>query len=237
MTTHHSNFSAILALAGAGGDLATTLAAGNTTDGSDILISSGDALAAEDNPAGAGFLLEIRGSDAGGAGPDDGGDINLIPGSGIGGGADGVVNVNGDLHVTGSLVLSNLISGSGSPEGSVVADIGAVYQREDGGAGNTLYFKQADNGLNTGWVPAGPRVRDDEVADGTATEFTTSRPVFEPATGLEQVGNLLVFWNGILQREGVDYSVTYIAGVEARVDFNPLVPPNEDMITLEYLPE
>lgn len=40
--------------------------------------------------------------------------------------------------------------GSGSPEGSVTAPVGAIYQRTDGGASTTLYVKESGTG-NTGW--------------------------------------------------------------------------------------
>jgi len=42
--------------------------------------------------------------------------------------------------------------GYGSPEGKVVANVGSVYLRFDGGAGTTFYVKQSGNGLATGWV-------------------------------------------------------------------------------------
>jgi hypothetical protein len=42
--------------------------------------------------------------------------------------------------------------GAGSPLNVVVADIGTLYIRTDGGANTTLYVKEAGNGLSTGWV-------------------------------------------------------------------------------------
>jgi hypothetical protein len=42
-------------------------------------------------------------------------------------------------------------SGSGSPEGVVTAPIGSIYTRTDGGAGTTLYVKEANTSAN-GWV-------------------------------------------------------------------------------------
>jgi ribosomal protein L21E len=42
-------------------------------------------------------------------------------------------------------------AGAGSPEGSVTASPGAMYLRNNGGAGTTLYIKETGNG-NTGWV-------------------------------------------------------------------------------------
>lgn len=40
--------------------------------------------------------------------------------------------------------------GTGTPEGSVSAPVGALYSRLDGGAGTTLYVKESGTG-NTGW--------------------------------------------------------------------------------------
>jgi len=45
-----------------------------------------------------------------------------------------------------------LFSGTGDPENVVKAGIGALYMRRDGGAGTTLYVKESDDGLNTGWA-------------------------------------------------------------------------------------
>lgn len=41
--------------------------------------------------------------------------------------------------------------GAGTPEGNVVAPVGSLYLRSDGGAGTTLYVKESGTG-NTGWV-------------------------------------------------------------------------------------
>lgn len=43
------------------------------------------------------------------------------------------------------------LSGSGSPEGVVTADVGSVFSRTDGGAGTSFYVKESGTG-NTGWV-------------------------------------------------------------------------------------
>ena len=41
--------------------------------------------------------------------------------------------------------------GEGSPEGNVIAPVGTLYRRLDGGAGTTLYVKES--GANaTGWA-------------------------------------------------------------------------------------
>ena len=41
--------------------------------------------------------------------------------------------------------------GTGDPEGVVTASRPAIYLREDGGAGTTLYVKETATG-NTGWA-------------------------------------------------------------------------------------
>lgn len=46
---------------------------------------------------------------------------------------------------------ANILSGSGSPEGSVTATVGKLYLRTNGGANTTLYVKESGTG-NTGWV-------------------------------------------------------------------------------------
>lgn len=236
MATFSSNFSAILALSGGGGTeaLAPTLAAGNTTGGSDIEFSSGDGIVTTANGAGAGFGLSISAGDAGG-GAFVGGDLDLFPGSGSGGGADGTINLNGDVVVTGTLTLANLRSGTGSPEGSEVADTGTVYSRTDGGAGNAVYFKMAGTATSTGWVPAGPHAIEFFTASGSPS-FVTSRAVFDDPLTLG-VTNLLVFWNGVLQREGAteDYTVVF-GGASATITF-AVTPPSGDFITIQYLPE
>jgi len=40
--------------------------------------------------------------------------------------------------------------GEGVP--AIVADVGTLYMRTDGGANTTLYVKESGNGLSTGWV-------------------------------------------------------------------------------------
>lgn len=240
MATFSSNYSAILSFVGGGaGDLGSVLATGNTTDGNDIVFTDAgggetDRIVAENNPGGAGFDFNVDGSDAGAGTNTDGGDINLNPGSGDGTGNDGVVNIAGDLVVTGTITLTNLIQGAGSPEGAVVASVSTIYQRTDGAAGNSVYFKQDGVG-NTGWVPAGPLVFETFTAPGAIADFTTGRAVFDDPVALG-VTNLLVYWNGVLQREGAldDYTVVY-GGASATVTLNQ-VPPANDAITIQYLP-
>jgi hypothetical protein len=56
---------------------------------------------------------------------------------------------------TGKVTLSGttatISSGTGTPEGAVIAPVGSMYTRTDGGAGTTLYIKEVGAG-NTGWA-------------------------------------------------------------------------------------
>lgn len=235
MATFSSNFGALAGLLGAGGgeDLSATLALGNTTGGNDIEFSSGDGIVTTANGAGAGFDLTMTAGDAGG-GNFDGGDLVLSGGAGAGAGTDGVVHIAGDLEVTGTLILSNLQLGAGSPEGVVASGVGTIYTRTDGGAGNAVYFKMSGAGT-TGWCPAGPHVFENYTASGSPS-FITSRAVFDDPVALG-VTNLVVLWNGVEQREGAteDYTVIF-GGASATITF-AVTPPNDDFITIKYLPE
>lgn len=46
---------------------------------------------------------------------------------------------------------NRVLSGTGSPLGVVVAPVGTLYLRTDGGAGTTLYVKESGTGT-AGWV-------------------------------------------------------------------------------------
>lgn len=50
---------------------------------------------------------------------------------------------------------NSTVTGTGSPEGVVSANIGALYRRTDGATGTTLYVKERNSGDTTGWVPVG----------------------------------------------------------------------------------
>lgn len=52
------------------------------------------------------------------------------------------------LHATASVSLT---TGAGTPEGSIVAQVGSIHLRTDGGASTTFYVKETGVG-NTGWV-------------------------------------------------------------------------------------
>lgn len=46
--------------------------------------------------------------------------------------------------------------GAGDPNSAVIADIGAIFLRTDGGAGTTLYVKESGMATDTGWVAVTP---------------------------------------------------------------------------------
>jgi len=47
---------------------------------------------------------------------------------------------------------AKVLRGAGSPEGAVVAKVGTLYARTDGGANTTLYVKESGDNTNTGWI-------------------------------------------------------------------------------------
>lgn len=51
-----------------------------------------------------------------------------------------------------NVTIEGLSSGTGSPEGIVVGQVGALYTRTDGGAGTVLYVKESGANTKTGWV-------------------------------------------------------------------------------------
>jgi hypothetical protein len=76
--------------------LAQTLTFGNTTGGTDIIVTDGDEIVGQSGASLAGDVV-LRGGTAT-SGVADGGDVFLTPGTGVGGGVDGVVQVNGLRH-------------------------------------------------------------------------------------------------------------------------------------------
>lgn len=50
-----------------------------------------------------------------------------------------------------ALIDGHLLVGNGSPAGVVVARRGTLFLRIDGGAGSTLWVKEANDGLASGW--------------------------------------------------------------------------------------
>src|SRR3954468_13684727 len=67
---------------------------------------------------------------------------------------------------TASLEARSIRSRAGTPEGALVAPVGTVVSRTDGGTMSTLYVKEAGTG-NIGWVPSSAAYPDIQL-------FTTS---------------------------------------------------------------
>ena len=63
------------------------------------------------------------------------------------------VEVTGVITTYSHFVNNTVVwrSGAGSPENVVIAPVGSLYSRTNGGAGTTLYVKESGTG-NTGWV-------------------------------------------------------------------------------------
>jgi len=57
------------------------------------------------------------------------------------------------VHVGTTTLAPIIFSGKGSPEGVVLASVGSMYLRTDGGAGTSFYVKETGAGqTRTGWV-------------------------------------------------------------------------------------
>lgn len=70
---------------------------------------------------------------------------------------EGVAELNRMLshlyeYLAGDGEARRVITGQGTPEGSVVAGVGSVYMRTDGGASTSIYIKESGSGA-TGWTP------------------------------------------------------------------------------------
>jgi len=83
------------------------------------------------------------------------GSLFITSGKGVGDTHDITIKPSGTGKIkllAGSVEVNGaaLRSGTGSPEGAVVASVGSLYLRTDGGAGTTLYVKESGTG-NTGW--------------------------------------------------------------------------------------
>lgn len=61
------------------------------------------------------------------------------------------INSFGTGSGSGSAPLADL-AGSGSPNGTVYAQIGSTYRNTSGGSGTSFYVKESGAGTNTGWV-------------------------------------------------------------------------------------
>lgn len=77
--------------------------------------------------------------------------VQGVSGSWVGNG--GYVAPRVEVASSGRTILNGIpiITGTGTPEGSVTAPVGSLFLRTNGGAGTTLYVKESGTG-NTGWV-------------------------------------------------------------------------------------
>lgn len=146
--------------AGGGEALAATLVLGNATGGTNLEVTSGDEVQGEDNPAGAGNDLLIRGGD-GGAGNTDGGDVVITPGAGSGTGVAGEARIAGDLNVTGKLTVAGLIDPTGlvltqAAQAPTGASEGAIFVSDGSSSLLTgeMYYRPGSNGTSTKLSPA-----------------------------------------------------------------------------------
>jgi len=69
---------------------------------------------------------------------------------------DGIAELNRMLRYLFDLIPVDgekvkFVSGYGTPESNIQAEIGSVYLRLDGGAGTTMYLKESGTG-DTGWA-------------------------------------------------------------------------------------
>jgi hypothetical protein len=69
----------------------------------------------------------------------------------------GLANIEGDNPIAAipqmmMLGSAQIIVGTGSPASVVVANVGSLFLRTDGGASTTLYVKESGNNASTGWV-------------------------------------------------------------------------------------
>lgn len=84
-------------------------------------------------------------------------------------------------------------SGSGDPNGAVVANPGDTYQNDTGGSGNTFWVKESGFATDTGWVPMSssslPDVIDNPGVSVTVIAPLISAPVVAGAPATEVTPN------------------------------------------------
>lgn len=66
--------------------------------------------------------------------------------------SDPTINDWSSLQRNFDSIARRIIVGNGSPEGNLKAPRGALYMREDGGTGTSLYRKESATSDPTGWV-------------------------------------------------------------------------------------
>lgn len=110
-------------------------------------------------------------------------------------------NANGTLLAAKLATASTSVfvtSGSGSPEGSITASVGSIYQRTDGGSGTTIYMKESGVG-NTGWtainisgstpslssvLSAGNAIGNSQTIDLSANAGSSGSPILSFTSGI-----------------------------------------------------
>lgn len=82
-----------------------------------------------------------------------------------------------------------IIEGAGTPEAAVVAPVGSIFLRNDGGADTSIYFKETGAG-NTGWVARGT------LAAPTITSYANATHDHADAAGggVLTLDNLIKAW-------------------------------------------
>ena len=64
----------------------------------------------------------------------------------------GLDESRGSLFYGGGTDIVAQLTGTATPEGAVIGNIGDTFINKSGGAGTTLYVKESGSGTNTGWV-------------------------------------------------------------------------------------
>jgi hypothetical protein len=78
-------------------------------------------------------------------------------------------------------VMTNVIEGTGSPEGAVTARVGTYYANRSGGAGVSLWVKESGTG-NTGWAPAGFQIRAVQGTEPSTTGWVANQFWYDTST-------------------------------------------------------
>lgn len=153
---------------GGASSLSATLVVGNDTGGTNIVLTSGDAILGESGVGVAGNVALQAGTDTG-AGPTYGGDVILRPGQGVGGGTDGsVLLINAPatsgirFNVTGTQELSigttfplvyNATTGKLTVPG-LIDPTGVVFEEAaaptTGGTEGAIFVSDGTGGLTLG---------------------------------------------------------------------------------------